>query len=637
MANVVLVIRRKRLMVIKQLGKYYGEKLVFEDINTSISIDDHIGLVGANGIGKTTLLRILADLEFPDKGEVIKGNNYQVGYLEQVLTGADFTLKDYLEQAFSQLLTVKSHMEQLEQSLADPDVYNQPDKLEQTMTQYGRVQQEWETQGGYGYQVELKNVLFGLGLTEVDLDKRLSQLSGGQQIRAQLGRLLLEKPDLLLLDEPTNHLDTEAIQWLEDFLPSFPKALIVVSHDRYFLDRVAKRIWEIADHQLYQYRGNYSDYQQARLLRIEQLQEASEKQEVEIAKMEAFIQRFGAGTRARQAKSLARRLEKTERIQQVDQDPHLNFTFTPQQQTGVRVVTLEQVSKSYNKLVLNNITGTIERGDRIALIGPNGCGKSTLLKTLAGTIDFEGKLNWGVNVVPGYFSQDISLEHDGTVLDELYETYNLELGILRNVLARFLFRGDDVFKSVRILSGGERNRLVLAKLLLAAPNFLMLDEPTNHLDIYARDALEKALLDYGGTIIFASHDRYFVDLLATKLWVMDNGIITEFIGSYSQYLEQQKIKAAQARQGKEDQSSAGRLQRQLETKQRTNQRRQKQRQELLEEKIIALEEQKAELEVLLASEELYQDEIRSKETVVLYNRVQQELADFYQEWESLIS
>ncbi|NLM25327.1 MAG: ABC-F family ATP-binding cassette domain-containing protein [Firmicutes bacterium] len=622
-------------MVLNEIGKYYGEQLVFSNVTASIAAKDRIGLVGANGVGKTTLLRIIAGLEYPDQGEINQGSTYRVGYLEQVLTNKDLLLKDYLEQAFADLLALKAQMKQLEQDLANPEIYNDPDQLEQVMAQYGRIQEQWEEQGGYNYQVELKNVLFGLGLSEFDLDKTLSQLSGGQQIRAQLGRLLLEKPDLLLLDEPTNHLDTEAIQWLESFLPSFPNAIIVVSHDRYFLDRVATRIWEIADQQLYQYRGNYTEYQKARNLRIAQHQEARAQQEAEIAKMEAFIRKFGAGTRARQAKSLEKRLEKMERLQGIETDHSFNFTFKSARQTGERVLDIECVSKSFDKPVLKEITGQIKRGDRIALIGPNGCGKSTLLKILAGELDYQGQLKWGANVDIGYFAQDIPLEHKGTVLDELYETHRLDLGVLRNVLARFLFKGDDVFKAVAVLSGGERNRLVLAKLLLAAPNFLILDEPTNHLDIYGREALEKALLDYGGTIIFTSHDRYFVDLLATKLWVMENGRVQEFIGSLSQYLEQQKVLAAQARAKKEAQTRASQQQRK-QAQQRASNRKNQERLAKLEEKIFALEEEQARLDKLLASEELYQDQEKSKATVLLYNQIQQELVDCYEVWESLI-
>ncbi len=622
-------------MVIKDLWKYYAEQLVFEQITASVGETDRIGLVGANGVGKTTLLRVLAGEEPFERGHIIKGNQYRVGFLEQLLTGQRDTLGRYLEHPFAKLLHVRKSMQELEKKLSQAEVYEDQQRLNRVMKQYADIQQQWENQGGYEYPVQIKRVAFGLGFSESDLEKPLSQFSGGQQMRAQLARLLLDKPDLLLLDEPTNHLDLHALEWLESFLPTYPKAVIVVSHDRYFLDNVVTRVWELQDYQLQLYKGNYTAYQHQRDLRIAQLEETSSKQQEEIAKIEGFIRKFGSGTRARQAKSLEKRLDKIELVKPVSHDPTLKFKLEPKRLSGTKVVSIDDISKSYDHPVLQGVTGEIRRGDRIALLGANGCGKTTLLRILADDLDCQGRIKWGVNVDVGYFSQEITFNHQGTVLDELYEEHRMELGQLRNLLARFLFRGEDVFKSVQILSGGERNRLALAKLLLKAPNLLLLDEPTNHLDIYARSALERALLDFGGTIVFVSHDRYFVDALANKLWILEGGVIRVFEGGYTQYRD---VMVAQAQQKKEEKSVQTRYRdhQRIRNHQKNVAREQQQRQEFLEERIVQLEQEKEELETILANPGMYKDEKKSKAAVLRYQQVEEELVACYGEWEGLI-
>lgn len=621
-------------MVVTELSKYYADQLVFADINAAIGKDEHIGLVGANGIGKTTLLRILAGIELADHGKITCGRNYKVGYLEQVLTETGLTLEAYLNKAFADLLQLKATMHSLEAELANPKIHSDLEQLEQTMAQYAQIQQQWENRGGYEYQVEIKSVATGLGLELDDLSKLMEHLSGGQQMRARIGRLLLEQPDLLLLDEPSNHLDAKALEWLEGYLASYPKALIVVSHDRYFLDRVVTKIWELVDGRLEQYKGNYTAYRASRALKQEQTAGAAKKQAAEIAKMEDFIRRFGAGTRSKQAKSLEKRLEKMERIQTSAQDEKLTFKFTPKRQPGVKIVTLEQISKRYDQPVLNNLSGQINRGDRIALLGPNGSGKSTLLKIIAGEIPYQGRLDWGVNIDVGYFDQHIEMDYDGTVLEELYETYRLDIGILRNVLARFLFTGDDVFKSVKVLSGGERNRLLLAKLFLANPNFMILDEPTNHLDIYAREALQEALLGFSGSILLVSHDRYLVDLLATRIWVLAEGRITEFDGNYEQYLEE--LKAQELTTRTEQAKETVRSEKKRRSSNKYKQQQLTQEQEKLESEISILEKEKAEIEVLLAAGDIYRDQQWSKEILTEHGQIKTQLTMLYNEWEAII-
>jgi len=616
-------------MQINNLTKYYADQLVFADITAAVGPRDHIGLVGANGAGKTTFLRILTGELLQDHGEIVKLPNYRIGYLQQLLPDGDQVLEQYLTQPFAGLLEVQKQMQRLEQDMADSSAEGETGRLETVMKAYAELQQRWEMEGGYTYQAQINSVVLGLGLDLADLAKPLKALSGGQRMRAQLARLLLEAPDLLLLDEPSNHLDLEALEWLEDFLQKYTKAVIVVSHDRYFLDRFAEKIWELADQRLYQYKGNFTAYEAQRRERVAQARKQAEKQQEEIEKLQAFIDRFGAGTRAAQAKSRARKLEKLQPVSLSREPETMEFRFRPQRTSGVKVVEFTNITKAYNRVVLDQVSGAIRRGERIALLGPNGSGKSTLLKILAGRLDYTGEIKWGVNVDVGYFSQDLEFEHNETVLHELYLTYDLDYGQLRSVLARFLFKGDQVFQPVSVLSGGERNRLLLAKLFLAAPNFLLLDEPTNHLDIYARSALAEALSEFTGTMLFVTHDRYLVDLLATKIWFLEEGRITEFAGNYSQYreylrareLQGQKVEKAEPKpKAKPSQKDPG---------------LQKQRQRL-ELEIISCEEKKAELEALLSQPELYQDPEKMRQINKDYQELTAKLEAYYQEWELLV-
>ncbi|NLJ80727.1 MAG: ABC-F family ATP-binding cassette domain-containing protein, partial [Firmicutes bacterium] len=442
------------------------------------------------------------------------------------------------------------------------------------------------------------------------------------------------RPSLLIMDEPTNYLDVEGIQWLEGFLGSYPRAFIVVSHDRYFLDKIANRIWELDNHRLYQYRGNYSQYLPERNLRREQLEAALEKQEVEKRRAEAFISKFGAGTRARQAKSVEKRMKRLPQLRVLEDDPQMAFSFEPKHRSGNNIVFLENIGKAFDgKFVFQGIQAEIKRGQRIALLGANGSGKSTLLKILAGELAFQGRLHWGAGIDSAYFSQEIRFKGNNTVLEELYAEHRLDFGLLRSVLGRFLFSGEDVFKKTEVLSGGERNRLALAKLLLHRANFLLLDEPTNHLDVFAREALENALKNFSGTILFVSHDRYFIDKIANRIWLLDSGCLTEFEGNFSYY---ERVQAAQKtktgrspgirkKQGAREKKAGGPSLRQL-----------KRQRELVEDQIVDLEKRQSELETKLSSPQLYQDETESIAVVQEYQKIQGELGRKYELWENLV-
>jgi ATP-binding cassette subfamily F protein 3 len=619
------------MITISDLWKYHGDQLIFQEVSAVIAQADRIGLVGANGVGKTTLLETLAGEYAPDRGDISVRGGVTMGYLTQTELDPHITLHEFLVQPFWEQIDLEREMEELgvEMSSLSPGP-----ELDKVMNRYGRVQAQFEHLGGYQYRVQINSVLSGLGFSEADLTRQLGTFSGGEQMRIGLARLLLDRPSLLILDEPTNHLDLEAVEWLEGFLANYPHAFIIVSHDRFFLDKVANRIWELEGHRLFQYRGNYSQYLPQRELRRAQIEAELERQAEQRAKMEGFIRKFGAGTRARQAKSLEKKLSRLPDLDRPAEEKDFAFRFEPRRQSGRDVLFLDKVCKDFNgQAVLKNISAQVKRGDRIALMGPNGSGKSTLLKILWGELNSEGEIRWGTGVEPAYFSQHITFSPHNNVLEELYEEHRLDLGILRSVLARFLFRDEEVFKPTSALSGGERNRLALAKLLLHRPNLLLLDEPTNHLDIFGREALEGALSEFSGTIIFASHDRYLIDKLATKIWYMENGSLREYVGNFTRFEERrrQERAAAAEREEKRVKARVGKPRRTKPSSARLAAKRQE-----MEAEIELLEKEVAELEELMASPELYEQEEESAAVVRRYHELSSELESKYEEWAELI-
>jgi len=522
-------------------GKRFGQKLLFENLNWLITSKDRSGLVGANGTGKTTLLKILASIESLDYGGLSVTRGISAGYLPQ--DGLSLSGRS----VFAECMSVFSSLREMEQEMEDlthrmPELDPAGVEYAQVAERFHQLDSEFRNRDGYAIEAQVGTVLAGLGFPHAEWNRRTEEFSGGWQMRIALAKLLLEKPNLLLLDEPTNHLDLEARNWLEQYLTDYPYAYVLISHDRYFLDVTVNKIVEIWNRGVHFYHGNYEKYLAQKQERTEQLEAAYRNQRERIEQLEAFINRFRyQATKAKQVQSRIKELEKIERIELPAEEKSIHFSFPQPKPSGRIVAEFHGVSKSYGaKFVFGGVEFIIERGDRIALVGVNGAGKSTLIKLLAGSEALtSGEYRLGHNAQVDYFAQDQYKELDPNVkmLDDLQSmaprSSNTEL---RNLLGCFLFSEDDVFKRIGVLSGGERNRYALARMLLQPSNFLLLDEPTNHLDLRAKDVLLASLEKYTGTVVFVSHDRYFIDKLATRVFEVENGEVHVFPGNYEDYL-----------------------------------------------------------------------------------------------------
>ncbi|MBX5451540.1 ABC-F family ATP-binding cassette domain-containing protein [Thermogemmatispora sp.] len=532
------------LISVNSLGKAFGAERLFADVTFHINERDRIGLVGPNGAGKSTLLKLLAGQEEPDEGTILVARGTRIGYLPQTLDlRLDRTLREELLAVFDYLRSWEQELQALAAAIATASAQGDAPLREQLLQRYAELQLRFEHAGGYTYEQRVQQVLDGLGFSRELHDMPIAQLSGGQQRRAALARLLLQEPDLLLLDEPTNHLDLEALEWLEDYLQTWKGALVVVEHDRYFLDKIVTRILELAFGRIDDYPGNYSKYLQLRAERFQRrLQEYEEQQEF-IQRTEEFIRRYKAGQRSRQARGREKLLSRLERLNRPQQFQELRFELKPSLASGRVVLSTRGLVVGYrqpgqgSRALVQVPDLEITRGERIGLFGPNGAGKTSLLRTLIGQLPpLQGKVLLGHNVRIGYYSQTHEdLDPERTILDEIGQVAALSEESARALLARFLFEGDEVFKAIGSLSGGERSRVVLAKLVLQEPNFLVLDEPTNHLDLPSRQFLEEVLSTFSGTLLFVSHDRYFIDRLATRVWVIIDGMLRAYDGNYSDY------------------------------------------------------------------------------------------------------
>ena len=559
-------------------GKRYGHKLLFEDADWLITAESRVGLVGANGTGKSTVMKILAGLESLDYGSISRAKGISAGYLPQDgLTLSGRSIFAECMSVFDDLHAMEKEMEQLTHSMSEFDPTGAA--YADVADRYQKLEHEFRARDGYTLEAEVGKVLTGLGFHRDDWARQTEEFSGGWQMRIALAKLLLQKPNLLLLDEPTNHLDLEARNWLEEYLSSYPNAFVLISHDRYFLDVTVDRIVEIWNKELHFYSGNYDQYLAAKTARKEQLESSYKVQRERIEQLEVFINRFRyQATKAKQVQSRIKELEKIERIEIPEEEKTVHFSFPQPKPSGRIVAEFVNVAKSYPKSphlppqhagtgragdpekretsgtqneheVFSNVNFMIERGERIALVGVNGAGKSTLIKLLAHTEPLTaGQYKLGHEVHPDYFAQDQYKELDpaARILDDLAELSPSSTQThLRSLLGCFLFSGDDVFKRIGILSGGERNRYALLKMMLHPANFLLLDEPTNHLDMRAKDVLLEALMKYTGTVVFVSHDRYFIDKLATRVFEIGDGKVELYPGNYEDYLWRKQGGAAQ--------------------------------------------------------------------------------------------
>ncbi|MBP2630552.1 MAG: transporter related protein [Firmicutes bacterium] len=534
------------ILRIHNLSKAFGIEELFHDVSFDVAAGDKVGFVGANGTGKSTLMRCLMGLEETDQGQVNLAVTDTVGYVEQEAKLGDWTLKEELSHAFADVLNWQAEMKALEKKI---EIEKDEAIVEELMKAYASVVDKFERAGGYDYESAIKRVAFGLGFNENDFIKHVNDFSGGQKTRICLAKALIRQPDFLFLDEPTNHLDIEMVEWLEDFLIGYSGGVLIISHDRFFLDRVANRIIELENKTVIAYTGNYSRFTQVKADRLAALESAYEKQQVHIQKTEEYIRKYKAGIKSKQARGREKQLNRLERIILPPNSVGFNyFSFNPPSECAQRVAELEEVAISYGEhKIFSNLSLLVRNGDGVALVGPNGAGKTTLLKLLIGELEASaGKVKIGSRVKIGYFSQQHEgLNLDNRLMDELIYEYGITEEQARHYLGAFLFRGDDVYKIIGELSGGEKSRLAFLKLLLTGANFLVLDEPTNHLDIPAKEAVEEALMAFPGTFITVSHDRYFLDKVTNCTCELADGRLTEYNGNYS-YYHDKKIEAAKA-------------------------------------------------------------------------------------------
>ncbi|ULL19059.1 ABC-F type ribosomal protection protein [Paenibacillus sp. H1-7] len=648
------------LLQVSGITKSYGINTVLSNISLQIEPRERIGLVGVNGAGKSTLLQIIAGEMSYDSGDIFKAKETKVGYLKQNSgLNSDKSIWEELRSVFDHLHEAEKELRKLEAMMSDPAVLANEKQTEDTMKRYASLSEWFKEQGGYEADARIRGILHGMGFGDFAPDTVINTLSGGQKTRLALAKMLLQAPDLLLLDEPTNHLDIQTLTWLEGYLRSYSGAILVVSHDRYFLDALVNAIYEIERTTSKRYTGNYTRYVEIKQADYEIQLKQFEKQQEEIAKMEEFVQRnIVRASTTKRAQSRRKALEKMDRLDKpMGELKRASFAFEVEQPSGKEVLQVSGVSVSYDssKPLLKDVSFQLRRGDTAALIGPNGIGKSTLLKTLIGDQQPDkGDIRWGANVRIGYYDQEQKgLNPNNTVLGEVWDAFpNLEEARIRTVLGSFLFSGEDVFKKVSSLSGGEKARVSLAKLMLEKANVLILDEPTNHLDLFSKEVLESALIDYEGTLLFISHDRYFLNKMAEQMLELSGDGVTPYLGNYDDYvekkqelaeMEQQRLamEAAKSKSGGGATASKAAAAQAPESgyeanKQAKRDERTKQRKlEQLEQTIAKLEEEIASIEEELALPEVYNDYVLVQQKNEAIEQKKAQLADCYEQWEQL--
>ncbi|MDR4945018.1 ABC-F family ATP-binding cassette domain-containing protein [Neobacillus cucumis] len=634
------------LLQVNQLQKYYGADLILSNIKLELQTRDRVALVGRNGAGKSTLLKIIAGHLSHDGGEIIKPKDVTIGYLAQN-TGLESNLSiwDEMLTVFKPLQAMEKSLRQLEEQMSDPTILDDTGKYERILKEYDQLQVKFKEQGGYQYEADIRSVLYGLNFHNQAL--MIASLSGGQKTRLALGKLLLTKPDILILDEPTNHLDIDTLSWLEQYLQGYPGAILIVSHDRYFLDKVVTQVYEVSRRQIQRYTGNYSAYLELKAANYERDMKLYEKQQQEVANLQDFIQRnLARASTTKRAQSRRKKLEKMELMDRpLGDEKSATFSFEIERQSGNDVLTVESLAVGYEgKKISDDISFRAYKGESIALVGPNGIGKSTLLKTIIKKLPaLGGDIRYGTNLQIGYYDQEqAELTSNKRVLNELWDEYPLKPEKeIRTVLGNFLFSGDDVLKIVSTLSGGEKARLALAKLMLEKANLLILDEPTNHLDLDSKEVLENALIDYPGTILFVSHDRYFINRIATKVLELSPKGSLEYLGDYDYYvekkIEQEELaalaQAASIKKTAEQELEKNSYQQDKESKKLERQR--KRRLEEVELRIEELEEQIQDFEQQLCDPDVFQDHEKVLEINMKNEKAKSELEELMEEWSAL--
>ena len=630
------------------ISKSFGEKVILEDASFHIEEREKAALIGNNGAGKTTLLRIIMEEIHADAGQVVLAKDKRIGYLAQYQD-----VQGHLS-VYEELLSTKQYIIDMEERLRAMEVQMKNasgEELDRLMNSYTRLTHEFELENGYAYKSELMGVLNGLGFTEEDFTKQVATLSGGQKTRVALGKLLISKPDILLLDEPTNHLDMESIAWLETYLLNYPGAVFIVSHDRYFLDKVVTKVIEIDAGQVRMYAGNYSAYAEKKAQLRDAQYKAYLNQQREIKHQEAVIVKLKSFNREKSIKRAESREKMLNKIQRIDKpievQSQMRLSLEPRVVSGNDVLTVEDLAKSFpQQKLFSNISFQIKRGERVALIGNNGTGKTTMLKILNGLLDADaGSFSLGAKVQIGYYDQEHHVLHaEKTIFEEISDTYpTLTETQIRNMLAAFLFTGDDVFKVISSLSGGERGRVSLAKLMLSEANFLILDEPTNHLDIASKEILEEALNSYTGTVLYVSHDRYFINQTATRILDLTNQSVVNYIGDYDYYLEKKEeltekyapsVQEA-TEETKEETPSEGKLTWQQQKEEQARKRKQENELKKVEKRIEELETRDKEIDDTLVLPNVCTNVGRCAELRREKDKIQEELEELYEKWEEL--
>ncbi|GGI46304.1 putative ABC transporter ATP-binding protein YdiF [Paenibacillus marchantiophytorum] len=647
------------LLQVSNISKSYGVRPVLSNITLQIEDRERIGLVGVNGAGKSTLLQVIAGEMSYDSGDLFKAKETKIGYLKQNSgLQTDKSIWNELLSVFSSLLETERELRELEVLMSDPELISDEKKYESTMNRYSLRSEWFREQGGYEIEAKIRGILHGMGFGQFPPDTRVQTLSGGQKTRLALAKMLLEEPDLLMLDEPTNHLDIPTLTWLEGYLRGYPGAILVVSHDRFFLDALVTSIYEIERNSSKRYTGNYSRFIEIKEANYEIEMKQFEKQQEEISKLEDFVQRnIVRASTTKRAQSRRKQLDKMDRLDKPMGDlKRASFAFEIAQTSGKEVLQVDRIALSYDgrNRLLDGVSFQLRRSETAALIGPNGVGKSTLLKTLIGQHKQDaGTFKWGTGVTIGYYDQEqTGLTPSNSVLEEVWNTYpHLEEARIRTVLGNFLFSGEEVFKKVASLSGGEKARVALAKLMLQKANVLILDEPTNHLDLYSKEVLESALMDYEGTLLFISHDRYFLNKMAESMLDLQKDGLTSYLGNYDDYVEKKaelaemetkrlakeaEKKAASGSSAVKAESTSGggyEADKQAKKEERSRQRKIEQ----LEQDIARLEDEISALEAELADPEVYNNYVLVQEKTAAVEERKSSLAAIYEEWEGLLA